>query len=34
MTGAQMSLDLAERPSAHVILDRLRTESRDESEEI
>ena len=32
MTGAQMSLDLVGRPSAGVILDRIRTESRDESE--
>ena len=32
MTGAQMSLDLAGRPSAHLILDRIRAESRDESE--
>ena len=32
MTGAQMSLDLAGRPSGHVILDRIRAESRDESE--
>ncbi len=28
----QMNLDLAERPSARVVLDRIRAESRDESE--
>ena len=32
MTGAQTILDLAGRPSARVILDRIRSESRDESE--
>ena len=32
MTSTQMSLDLAGRPSARVILDRIRTDSRDESE--
>ena len=32
MKGAQMSLDLGGRSSAGVILDRIRTESRDESE--
>ena len=32
MTVAQMSLDLAGRPSGRVILDRIRSESRDESE--
>ena len=32
MTVAQMSLDLAGRPSARAILDRIRAESRDESE--
>ena len=32
MTGAQTTLDLAGRPSARVILDRIRSESRDESE--
>ena len=32
MTVAQMDLDLAGRPSARAILDRLRAESRDESE--
>ena len=32
MTTEQMSLDLAGRPSARVILDRIRQESRDESE--
>ena len=32
MTGAQMNLDLAGRPSGRVILDRIRSESRDESE--
>ena len=32
MTVAQMNLDLAGRPSGRVILDRIRTESRDESE--
>ena len=32
MTAAQMSLDLAGTPSGRVILDRIRAESRDESE--
>ena len=32
MTVAQMDLDLAGRPSARAILDRIRAESRDESE--
>ena len=32
MTGAQTTLDLAGRPSARVILDRIRSESRGESE--
>jgi len=32
MTGAQTTLDLVGRPSARVILDRIRSESRDESE--
>ena len=32
MTDTQMGLDLAGRPSARVILDRIRSESRDESE--
>ena len=32
MTGTQMRLDLAGRPTAHDILHRIRTESRDESE--
>ncbi len=32
MTAAQMNLDLAGRPSARVVLDRIRAESRDESE--
>ncbi|MDE0457731.1 MAG: DEAD/DEAH box helicase family protein [Chromatiales bacterium] len=32
MTVAQINLDLAGRPSARAILDRIRTESRDESE--
>ena len=32
MTTAQMNLDLAGRPSARVILDRIREESRDEAE--
>ena len=32
MTLAQMNLDLAGRPSARVILDRIRDESRDEAE--
>ena len=32
MTDGQISLDLAGRPSARVILDRIRSESRDESE--
>ncbi len=32
MTAAQMNLDLAGRPSGRVILDRIRAESRDESE--
>ena len=32
MTEGQMNLDLAGRPSARAILDRIRKESRDESE--
>ena len=32
MTNAQMSLDLGGRPSVRLVLDRIRTESRDESE--
>ena len=32
MTDAQMSLDLGGRPTARDILDRIRTDSRDESE--
>ena len=32
MTKAQISLDLAGRPTARAILDRIRSESRDESE--
>ncbi len=32
MSGVQMTIDFAGRPSARVILDRIRDESRDESE--
>ena len=32
MSGVQMTIDFARRPSARVILDRIRDESRDESE--
>ena len=32
MTDVQIGLDLGERPTARVILDRIRADSRDESE--